>query len=218
MRTNLRESEEVFYKTRKHWVVFFKPLGVSLTVIVTLSFLLITQPPEYLKGVIDFFWTITLWFGVPLSIFYWAYSIAERKFNIWVVTNMRVIDEWGVISHNMKESSLDKINNISYKQSFWGLIFDYGDVEIQTAAEQGKTVSHFVTSPKTFHEEIIAAQSKYTQRVAAQTQKRKEVKVPSESSGSINEENRIKCPCGKDIALKTKLSKGDSHAICHSDP
>jgi uncharacterized membrane protein YdbT with pleckstrin-like domain len=72
-----------------------------------------------------------------------------------------VIDEAGLMTHYAKESPLDKINNVSYDQTVWGRLFNYGHVEIQTAAEAGATDYYNVNHPKRLKDLITAAQSEY---------------------------------------------------------
>ena len=90
-----------------------------------------------------------------------VFEIYDRKFDIWIVTNKRVVDEWGVFSRNAKESPLGKINNVSCRQSIIGRLLGYGDVQIQTAAEQGATVNKFVNSPERLKTVIFDVQEKY---------------------------------------------------------
>ncbi len=116
--------------------------------------------------------------GLVASSLYWFYSILRMdsgrgrycifpvcllnwKVDIWVVTNYRVIDETGLINHYAKESPLEKINNVSYDQNIWGRIFNYGHVEIQTAAEIGATDYFNVHHPKRLKDTITLAQSEY---------------------------------------------------------
>lgn len=84
----------------------------------------------------------------------------DRKHNIWVITNHRVVDEWGVLTHNAKESPLDRIHNVSYSQTIMGRIFDYGTVEMQTAAEVGITTYKYVSKPKLLKELIMRARER----------------------------------------------------------
>ena len=98
-----------------------------------------------------------------VSVCYIIFKIIQRNNNIWVVTNLRVIDEYGVFSNNSKESPLDKINNVSYGQSFWGKIFGYGNVQIQTAAEIGSTTYTAVENPKELKDTITQMQEDYKQ-------------------------------------------------------
>ncbi|MEW6003647.1 MAG: PH domain-containing protein, partial [Nitrospirota bacterium] len=142
MRTKLRPEERELFLTRKHWIVLLRPFAIFLLVGV-LTFLLYTADVGNKLTALKQPTIIVMLFTLA----YVIYCFYERQFNIWVVTNMRVIDEWGVFSHNAKESPLDKINNVSHRQSIIGQIFNFGDVEIQTAAEQGATLLKFVSSP-----------------------------------------------------------------------
>jgi len=99
------------------------------------------------------------WIAAVLGLLYLLIRYANWNANIWVVTNFRVIDEVGLLSHFAKESPLDKINNVSYKQSVMGRIFSYGDVVIQTAAEVGATTYIDVNHPRRLQETIVFAQS-----------------------------------------------------------
>jgi uncharacterized membrane protein YdbT with pleckstrin-like domain len=100
---------------------------------------------------------------VLIFVGYFIYKIFQRNNNLWAVTNLRVIDEYGVFSNNTKESPLDKIINVSYLQSFWGKIFGYGNVQIQTAAEIGSTNYFAVENPKELTDTITHMQEEYKQ-------------------------------------------------------
>jgi uncharacterized membrane protein YdbT with pleckstrin-like domain len=101
------------------------------------------------------------WAVALLGILVFLVKYFQWKSNIWVVTNYRVIDEAGLLSHYAKESPLDKINNVSYDQTLWGRLFNYGHVEIQTAAEVGATDYFNVFHPKRLKDTITLAQSEY---------------------------------------------------------
>ena len=155
MRTKLRPEERELFLTRKHWIVLLRLFAIFLLVGI-FAFLLHTADAGKLTAFKQPAMIVTLF-----TMAYLIYCFYERQFNIWVVTNMRVIDEWGVFSHNAKESPLDKINNVSHRQSIIGQILNFGDVEIQTAAEQGATVLEFVSSPQKLHEAIVSAQQDF---------------------------------------------------------
>jgi hypothetical protein len=52
---------------------------------------------------------------------------------------------------------------VSYLQSFWGKIFGYGNVQIQTAAEIGSTTYFAVANPKELKDTITNMQEEYKQ-------------------------------------------------------
>jgi uncharacterized membrane protein YdbT with pleckstrin-like domain len=101
------------------------------------------------------------WLVSLAGVGYWLLRYSAWKVNIWVVTNFRVIDEAGLLNHYAKESPLDKINNVSYDQTLAGRLFNFGHVEIQTAAEAGATDYYNVNHPKRLKDTITAAQAEY---------------------------------------------------------
>ena len=156
MRTKLRNNEEVYLITRPHWFVLLRPiLGVLFTG--GMTYLMYALAAELNT-------TFYMWCCFALFFFtsmYTLYRWYERSVDIWAVTNYRVIEEEGVFSILAKESPLDKINNISYQQTFWGRIFGFGDVEIQTAAGEGMTIHRFINNPKELKDTINEAKDRF---------------------------------------------------------
>jgi len=154
LRTTRLENEQVILQVQKHWVVLIKCwLIFAGTVILSVSALISNSQ------LARHFLTFLIGSVVFAGLYLW-YAIAERRVDIWLVTNLRVIDESGIITHRVKESPLDKINNVQYRQTFAGRMLDFGDVEIQTAAEQGATLNQFVSHPKLLHDTVVIMQGK----------------------------------------------------------
>jgi uncharacterized membrane protein YdbT with pleckstrin-like domain len=149
MKTQLKKDEKVILLTKPHWFTLSVPFLVMLA-----GFIIGSLIEKYIRGSYGLFL-------IMIMICYFIFKIVQRSMNIWVVTNLRVIDEYGVISNNSKESPLDKINNVTYKQSFWGKIFGFGNVQIQTAAEIGSTTYFAVEKPKELKDAITQMQEEY---------------------------------------------------------
>jgi uncharacterized membrane protein YdbT with pleckstrin-like domain len=149
MKTQLKKDEKIILVTKPHWFTLALPLLITLAGII-IGFLI----ERLITGSYG-------WFLILIVIGFFIFKIIQRNMNIWVVTNLRVIDEYGVISNNSKESPLDKINNVTYKQSFWGKIFGFGNVQIQTAAEIGSTTYFAVEKPKELKDTITQMQEEY---------------------------------------------------------
>ena len=146
MRTPLQKGEKVLLITRTSWITLIVPVLVALVGMVGAYF-------------IDFFgWGLIVWISLLL---YFLYRYFSWSVNTWAVTNYRVIDETGLFSHYAKESPLEKINNVSYDQTLLGRLFNFGHVEIQTAAEIGSTDYHDVHAPKMLKDTITLAQADY---------------------------------------------------------
>lgn len=146
MRTPLQKGENILLITRTSWITLIVPAILALAGLVAAYF-------------IDFFgWGLAV--SVPLLL-YFLYQYLSWRVNIWGVTNFRVIDETGLLSHYAKESPLEKINNVSYDQTLLGRILNYGHVEIQTAAEIGSTDYDSVHAPKLLKDTITLAQADF---------------------------------------------------------
>lgn len=152
MRTKLKADEKVILTTRRHWYPsLFYPL--------ILSFLLVL---------------IGIALGSQRSIYYLiafagilnaVYRIYYRRYDIWVVTNLRVIDEYGLFNHYAFESPLDKINNISFSETLLGRQLGYGNVMIQTAANHGATTYFGVENPNELKDTITTMQEEFRKYV-----------------------------------------------------
>jgi uncharacterized membrane protein YdbT with pleckstrin-like domain len=147
MRTPLQKDEQVLLVTYTSWIDLIWP-GLFAVVAVAGSF--------FIGFFIHFGWALAL-----VGIIIFTVKYLQWKNYTWVVTNQRVIDEVGLFSHFAKESPLEKINNVSYSQSFWGHLFNFGNVEIQTAAQVGATTYVKVSNPKLLKETITQAQTDF---------------------------------------------------------
>ena len=149
MRTPLHKEEKIILVTYSSWTSLVVPFLIALAGVVA----------SYFIGFLP--WG---WIAAAVGLLFFLVKYYSWKVNIWVVTNFRVIDETGLLSHYAKESPLDKINNVSYDQTVAGRLFNYGHVEIQTAAEVGATDYFNVNHPKRLKDTITAAQSAYKDR------------------------------------------------------
>ncbi len=146
MRTALKKDEKLLLLTRQHWVKLTIPFLVWLLITIVL-----------------------LWWlhnGIALALIlltavYPAVEYINWKYNLWAVTNLRVVDESGFFTRYSKESPLDKINNVEYDQPLLGRIMGYGNVDIQTAAEMGETKYELIHHPKLLKDTITHAQEEY---------------------------------------------------------
>jgi uncharacterized membrane protein YdbT with pleckstrin-like domain len=157
MRTKLREGERLIFQTRAHWITVVKPAIVFLLALVLflLSYVLIKDA----KTARIAHWACGILLIAAAG--YFGYFEWFRRCDLWAVTNLRVVDEMGIFKRYSKESPLDKINNLSYDQSLLGRMMGYGDVEIQTAAEDGATIYRKVAKPKQLKETIAHYRDEY---------------------------------------------------------
>ena len=149
MRTEFKKEEKLLVIIRQHWLKLVLPF-LAWLLLTVLLFIFLKEDNTKIALIIAL-----------VTALYPAYLYLEWKYNLWGVTNMRVVDESGFFSRYSKESPLDKINNVEYTQSVWGRMFGYGDVEIQTAAELGDSKYTMIHDPKILKDTITHAQEEY---------------------------------------------------------
>lgn len=84
----------------------------------------------------------------------------------YVLTDRRVIQQTGVLNKTSMDAHLDKVNNVEHRQTLWGRLLGYGDVEIDTASETGTTRFAKIRRPLEFKRSIVAAAESYRARGA----------------------------------------------------
>ena len=100
-----------------------------------------------------------LWITYYLVIWFWLfYVITMYTLDNWVVTTKRVIDsvQNGFFNRKVAELHLEKIQDVSYRIT--GLLptfFNYGVVEIQTAAKDQKFLFEDVPDPQRIKDIIM---------------------------------------------------------------
>jgi uncharacterized membrane protein YdbT with pleckstrin-like domain len=184
MKTQLKKDEKIIMETKPHWLTLIGPFLLMLI--------------GSIIGIV--IGSYGLLIGLVL-VGYFIYKIIQRNNNLWTVTNLRVIDEYGVFSNNTKESPLDKINNVSYLQSFLGKIFGYGNVQIQTAAEIGSTTYFAVENPKELKDTITLMQEEYKQN---QIKKQANEFASAIAAGQQNNKTDVAAELEKLYELKQK--------------
>ena len=78
----------------------------------------------------------------------------------YVVTNYRVIHIHGVLRKEVRDSSLEKVNDIVTTQSVLGRLLDYGNLDILTSSEtQGSELRH-IGKPLRFKTAILESKQR----------------------------------------------------------
>ncbi len=114
---NLLEGEEIIYRTKKHYIIFFVPL---VWVLGTIAFLL-TPNSLVVKAAIA-----PAIAAVFTGVNQWLEYITAR----FVVTNKRVMMKEGFFNRHANELRLATVSNMTVDQSLLGQILGYGAVTI----------------------------------------------------------------------------------------
>ena len=212
MRTKLQPGETVALIVRKHWLVLVKP---ALFVAAVLFYL----PIRHVK-ILGFeeLLNYLLPYAVAVSGGLFLYRYLDRRVNIWAVTNERLIDEWGILTHKSKENPLDKINDIVVEQTILGRLFGYGGISVQTAAKAGETIIEFVEKPEELKQTINEQKALRAEREAGPDAREAghEKHMAGSQTVLLHESIRppfsLRCPhCGGEIAIDYAGRAGNNH-------
>jgi hypothetical protein len=100
-------------------------------------------------------WVTLILFVGGLAVFAWT---ALRYVNQeYALTNRRVIQVEGVLNRTSTDSSLEKINDAVLSQSFFGRLFDFGDLTVLTASESGIDSMRMIRRPIVFKKAMLDA-------------------------------------------------------------
>jgi hypothetical protein len=149
----LGENERILLVTRQHGFVLFSSI-IAEIVVTLIVFAAIT---------VLAFTNVLALFGYLLALI--PLAIMTRDILAWtnrqyIVTNRRVIQISGIFNKDVFDSSLEKVNDVKMTQSFFGRLFDYGDVEIMTASETGDNLFKRIGDPIKFKTAMLNAKEK----------------------------------------------------------
>jgi uncharacterized membrane protein YdbT with pleckstrin-like domain len=151
----LGKNERILLRARKHWSILFGNIALEIVLIFALSVAIFALLPlvAFPVAPLGFFLLLVPLVGMGRDFLIWY----NRQY---IVTNRRVIQTAGVFSKDVVDSSLEKVNDVKLSQSFWGRLFDYGDIEILTASEVGANVFRSIGEPIKFKTAMLNAKER----------------------------------------------------------
>lgn len=151
----LAQNERILLRARKHWSVLFGNIALEVVLIIALIVISIALAPLVAFPTVPLGFVLVLvpLVGMVRDVLLWY----NRQY---IVTNRRVIQTSGVFSKDVVDSSLEKVNDVKLSQSFWGRLFDYGDIEILTASEVGANVFRSIGNPIRFKTAMLNAKER----------------------------------------------------------
>ena len=100
------------------------------------------------------------WIAVTISVIPLAELI--RCFLDWIneryiITNRRVMEVRGIINKHVRDSALEKVNDVDLKQSVIGRMLGYGTVQIITGSDIGMNMFRRISNPVRFKRVMLNA-------------------------------------------------------------
>jgi uncharacterized membrane protein YdbT with pleckstrin-like domain len=149
----LLDGEEEIVTLRKHWIVPVKQ--ISAPVVAGFALLVIADgfAATVVPGDLRFFLTLLTLSIVGL----WALiAYIQWKAAQLTITDHRVIVELGVFNRSSKAIPLDRVQDVSTKQTLLGRMLDYGDVEIDAAGASGREQFDHVGEPERLQNQVFS--------------------------------------------------------------
>lgn len=153
IKSMLGENERIVLVTRQHWFVLFSNILLEILLIVLLVVGVSAAAVVYPQAGFGFILVLVPLIGMLRDILIW-------NNHEYLVTNRRVIQISGIFNKDVVDSSLEKVNDVKMNQSFFGRMFDYGDVEILTASEIGVNLFKRIGDPVKFKTAMLNAKEK----------------------------------------------------------
>lgn len=142
----LNTGEEVVLDLRPHWWYFAKQVGALLASIVVGVLVLALTDSEALSLIVGVMILASLvWLGIR----YIKWTTTN-----FVVTTDRLISRSGVLTRQGIEIPLERVNTVFFRQSLWERLIRSGDLEIESASEQGSSQFSNIRRPLNVQNEI----------------------------------------------------------------
>lgn len=98
-------------------------------------------------------------FLVQLTAVIVGLAVGLATFGVWyktfyIITDRRVRYYSGVLGIQNRDMTLDDVENVQYQQGILGMLLNYGDINIRSAADDKPITFQGIPAPKKFADEI----------------------------------------------------------------
>src|SRR5882762_7232355 len=129
----LSEGEEIVVRSRQHWLALL--LSARYPLLLFIGSLVLLFLSQYVSGTVRDIVGYAVIAGIVISLLWFFQVWLTWSSEDYIVTNRRVIKVDGIINKRSADSSLEKINDAVLEQNLFGRLFNYGDLDILTAAD-----------------------------------------------------------------------------------
>jgi len=149
---NLMGGEEVLLRPRYHPVRFLPgALGIFLGALVALG--AVVLPPGMASP------GILVAVGAALAVvglLAMALRAVVDSFDEFAITSLRIIKKTGFLTRRVSQIPLDKVQDLRLEATLWGRWLSYGNVEVESAGEDGPVVFRRIQNPEAFRNAVFS--------------------------------------------------------------
>lgn len=150
---HLADDEQLIYVTRQHWTEMVSEF-VILCVIWAVAGVLVWMVSGAGWGAATY---VVLGAAGIASVWFWLIPLLKWRSQMYILTTKRIYRRTGFLTKASRAIPLLRVNDVSFKATFWQRIMRYGTISIQSASEQGKMTMRHVPKPEWFKSEIYRA-------------------------------------------------------------
>lgn len=169
---HFNENEYILSVSRKHWWILFSKLIVVVfllfvPIIIFIFWNILSAKTEILSE--DILAKISSFIYLLTSLYYlfiWLYFcivFVDYYLDIWVVTNMRIVDieQRGLFNREVSECYISKIEDVAVEtKGLMATFLNYGDLHVQTASEKREFIFKEVNNPNKIKNIILQEYNK----------------------------------------------------------
>jgi|LakMenEpi03Aug12_release.lakeMendotaPanAssembly.Ray.scaffolds.fasta_scaffold00063_11 hypothetical protein len=165
-----QEGETLHFLLRKHPITtlgeFFKSIFMIIlpAIVIYILDMLNINTFKYIDPSIQAI-LLTLWY--LLTMFYIFESFLTWYFNVYIITDKRLIDVdfKGLWTKRVSETALSQIEDATYETNrFFHILFDYGNISVQTAAEKSEFEFESIPKPGLVHDKFTDLVENYKKK------------------------------------------------------
>ena len=144
---DLLPGETPLLHINRHPLVLVKEVLVPTLVILAISIVLVLI--KFGGTLRDLRWFIVL--AILLGLFVYL----DIRYIIWrsvtyTITDQRILQRRGVLGKFTRSIGIARVQDVSTSQSVFGRLFDFGNVEIESAGKDGAEIFTYVPDPEHF--------------------------------------------------------------------
>lgn len=171
----IRENEKIIIWIHKHWITYFAIFFKAILFGVILVVFLVHYVGKFFQGteLLPFIFLLLILYLLSIWILTYVRWVDE-DFDCFILTDERLIDitQNSIFSISISETALDQIQDVDGKTiGFFGNIFSYGMLDVQTAARQGMLKIDHVSQPGNLAQMILNERENFLERRGIRTKR-----------------------------------------------
>lgn len=152
----LNDNETITLDIHPHWWYFSGPVSILIALLVVA-----TVVRSKLDGGFETALNYLLIVAIVVAVANLIVTFTKWATTNFVVTSHRVIFREGVLSRKGLEITLEKVNNLAFKQSFIERLIGAGDLVIESGGETGRETFTDIRSPEQVQKVIQGVLQQY---------------------------------------------------------